>query len=107
MPYPGSDSLAPTNTWRNMWFTSFEILRRRPDVVHSFARLAYIAPLLPLKIPKIMSYERIITERSVVWADRLARQGTLLFTGCSAHLIQRFEHRKNWQVVYNGVPSHA
>jgi len=107
LPYPRLGSLAAADTFRNMWFTSSGILRWRPHVVHSFARLAYVMPLLPSGIPKIMSYQRIITERSVVWADRLARRGTLLFTGCSAHLIQKFEHRKNWQVVYNGVPSRA
>jgi glycosyltransferase involved in cell wall biosynthesis len=75
-------------------------------VVHSFGRLAYLVPILPLRLPKIMSYQRVITERSVRWAERLAR-GTLHFTGCSAHLIHRFARRANWHVVYNGVPAGA
>lgn len=106
LPYPGLHSRSAADLCRNMWFTSSQILRWRPDIVHSFGRLAYLLPILPLKIPKVMSYQRVITERSVRWAERLAR-GTLHFTGCSAHLIRQFDHRKNWHVVYNAVPAGA
>ena len=106
LPYTGLRSRSAADLCRNLWFTSSQILRCRPDVVHSFGRLAYLLPVLPLKIPKIMSYQRIITERSVAWAERLAR-GTLHFTGCSGHLIRNFERRKNWHVVYNAVPAGA
>lgn len=104
LPYPGLRSRSVVDLWRNMWFTSSQILQWRPDVVHSFGRLAYLLPVLPLKIPKVMSYQRLIAERSVRWGERLAR-GTLHFTGCSAHLIRNFERGKNWRVVYNGVPA--
>jgi len=103
LPYPGNQS---GSVWRNMWFTSSQILKWRPDVVHSFGRLAYLFPVLPLKIPKIMSYQRVITERSVAWAERLAR-GTLQFTGCSGHLIRAYAQRRNWHVVYNAVPANT
>jgi glycosyltransferase involved in cell wall biosynthesis len=49
-----------------------------------------------------MSYQRIITDRSVIWGERLAR-GTLHFTGCSAHLIRKYAAKKNWHVVHNAV----
>ena len=104
--YPGLHSQKAADLWRNMWFTSSEILEWRPDLVHSFARLAYLLPLLPVSIPKVMSYQRAITQRSVLWADRLAH-GTIHFTGCSAHLIREFQNRGNWRVVYNGVPATA
>ena len=42
----------------NMWHVSKAIQRGHFDVVHSFARLAYLTPLLPLRVPKIMSYQR-------------------------------------------------
>src|SRR5260370_1157117 len=51
-----------------------------------------------------MSYQRIITDRSVVWAERLAH-GTIHFSGCSAHPIRPYALRKNWHVVYNAVPA--
>jgi glycosyltransferase involved in cell wall biosynthesis len=106
-PYPGLRSGSVVDTLRNAWFTSSRILPYRPDVVHSFGRLAYLLPILPTEIPKVMSYQRVITERRVDWAERVARQGTLSFTGCSAHLIRKFAGRKNWRVVYNAVPAGA
>jgi glycosyltransferase involved in cell wall biosynthesis len=104
LPYPGLRSNSAVDLCRNTWFTSSRILSWRPDVVHSFGRLAYLLPLLPLSIPKVMSYQRVITPRSVQWSERMAN-GTLYFTGCSAHLTRDYEDRKNWRVVYNAVPA--
>jgi len=61
----------------------------RPDVIHSFSRLAYLAPLLLQKIPKVMSYQREPTAATVGLAARLARQGSLSFTGCSQYICNR------------------
>lgn len=88
---------------RNLWRVSSTILKEDFDIVHSFGRLAYLLPLLPTAIPKLMSYQRAITTRSVEWGERLAR-GTLHFSGCSENLIKRFSGKSNWHVVYNGVP---
>jgi glycosyltransferase involved in cell wall biosynthesis len=106
MAYPGTESQSVADLCRNTCFTTFHLLRWRPDLVHSFARLAYLLPVLPLNMPKVMSYQRVIAERSVRWSERLAR-GTLYFTGCSAHLIRNFARKRNWRVVYNGVPAAA
>src|SRR5262249_39770620 len=100
----GQSSRSAADLCRNLWFTSSRISHWRPDIVHSFGRLAYLAPVLPLNIPKIMSYQRPITERSVRWAEKLGH-GTVYFTGCSAHLIRNFAQRQNWRVIYNAVPS--
>ena len=102
LPYPRLRSQSKTDTLANMWHVSFAILRGSFDVVHSFARLAYLAPLLPWRIPKIMSYQRSIDDRSVRLGNSLSR-GTLHFTGCSAHVIQPWALRGNFHVVYNGV----
>ena len=32
--------------------------RRKFDVVHNFGRLAYLAPILPLDVPKVQTYMR-------------------------------------------------
>jgi glycosyltransferase involved in cell wall biosynthesis len=88
---------------RNALLVSSKIVRERFHVVHSFGRLAYMLPLLPTSVPKLMSYQREVTGRNVIWSSRLSR-GTLHFTGCSHQLMSRFLDRDNCHVVYNGVP---
>jgi glycosyltransferase involved in cell wall biosynthesis len=88
----------------NLRLVSSKIRNGRYDLVHSFGRLAYLLPILPSSMPKLMSYQRAITPRSVSWGERLAH-GTLHFAGCSRQLIGPFEGMTNWHVVYNGVPS--
>src|SRR5574341_580844 len=57
-PYPGLNIHSKRDLLRNMWHVSSKIMPRNYDVVHSFGRLAYLLPLLPLRIPKLMSYQR-------------------------------------------------
>ncbi len=57
----------------------------RPQVLHSFSRLLYMLPLLRSPLPKIMSYQRQPTARSVRWASRLGGR-SLIFTGCSEYI---------------------
>ena len=102
-PYPGSRSQKKIDTLVNMWEVSAGVQRGNFDLVHSFARLAYLTPLLPLRIPKIMSYQRAVTPRSVQVGNLLSR-GTLSFTACAAHLIQPWRSNGNFHVIYNGVP---
>jgi glycosyltransferase involved in cell wall biosynthesis len=78
-------------------------VRGKFDLVHSFGRLAHIAPLLPAGAPKIMSYQRPVTPRSVRWGEVLSR-GRLHVTGCSRQLIARWAAQKNFHVIYNAVP---
>jgi glycosyltransferase involved in cell wall biosynthesis len=103
LPYPGSRSQNRIDTLANMWHVSKAVQRGHFDVLHSFARMAYLTPLLPLRIPKIMSYQRGVSPRSVRLGNLLAH-GTLSFTGCAAHLIRRWESTDNFHVIYNGVP---
>src|SRR5690349_14883324 len=44
----------------------------KPDVIHSFGRLASLGSVLPLRVPKVMSYQRAVTASRVRWAQRLA-----------------------------------
>ena len=103
-PYPVKTFASNVGSLRNALLVSSKVLRGRFDVVHSFGRLAYIVPVLPTPIPKIMSYQREVTGRSVAWGTRLSR-GTLHFTGCIHHLVQRFLRSRNVHVIYNGVPA--
>jgi glycosyltransferase involved in cell wall biosynthesis len=73
------------------------------DVVHSHSRLAYIAPVLGMRIPKLMSYQRKVTPRSIKWARRLAGD-SIEFSAVSRNMIADVDHLAPWHVVYNGVP---
>ena len=57
----------------------------RPDVLHSFSRLGYLAPLLLSPLPKVMSYQRHAGGPQIAWASRLAGR-SLRFTGCSQYI---------------------
>ena len=105
-PYPGSKSQSTGDLLQNMWHVSSKVVRGKYDLVHSFGRLAYLLPILPLRIPKLMSYQRVIAARIVSWGERLAL-GTLHFTGPSRYLIESYAERDNWHVVYNGASTSA
>jgi len=103
VPYPGSSSLSRSDTLRNMLVVAHTIIGGGYDLVHSFGRVAYLSALLPLPIPKLMTYQREVTPRSVRWGHRLSR-GTLHFCAISNWMMQETRHLANWHLVYNGVP---
>jgi glycosyltransferase involved in cell wall biosynthesis len=73
------------------------------DIIHSHSRMAYILSTLTMRVPKLMSYQRKVTPRSVVWARRLAGD-TIEFSAVSRDMISDVQHLAPWHVVYNGVP---
>jgi glycosyltransferase involved in cell wall biosynthesis len=103
VPYRGTDAQSVVDTFRNT-LTVSRLAVARPDVIHSFGRLAYLAPVLPLKIPKIMSYQRDPTPTRVRFAMGMARNGSLIFTGCSDHITETLRRHAPAHTVYNGVP---
>jgi glycosyltransferase involved in cell wall biosynthesis len=103
VPYPSRPSGSCAETLANTSLIARETLSRRPDVVQSFSRLAYLLPILPLSVPKVMSYQREITRRTVSRAVRLSR-GSLTCTGCSRHLVEPVSGIGRWRVIYNAVP---
>ncbi len=102
-PYPGQRSQHPWDTLRNSLHVG-RLAVDAPDVVHSFGRLAYLTPLLPLGIPKIMSYQRDPTLSRIRMATRLARDDSLIFTGCSEHIAEQIQPIAPSRAIYNGVP---
>lgn len=75
----------------------------QPDVLHSFSRLQYLLPLLPGHLPKVMSYQRQPTARTVSWAAKLGG-GYLTFTGCSEHIAQQGRQAGgHWLGIHNGI----
>lgn len=75
----------------------------RPDVVHSFSRLAYLLPVLLSRQPAVMSYQRHTGGRQLALAARLGGR-TLQFTGCSDFICGMGRPRGGrWTAVPNFV----
>ena len=102
LPYPADESAGAINILRNLRHVARELGTGGYDLVHSFGRLAYLLPVLPLRLPKVMSYQRTISPRSIVAGDLLSR-GSLHFTACGRHMISQWEGSAKWHVVHNGV----
>jgi glycosyltransferase involved in cell wall biosynthesis len=89
---------------RNMAMLTSLVYRSRFDVVHSFSRLAYMPGILPLSIPKIMSYQREPSVGQARKATKLARKGSLVFTGCSDYISRQLDPVAEAYAVYNCAP---
>jgi glycosyltransferase involved in cell wall biosynthesis len=100
--WSGGSSRAPLDTLRNAATLTRHVAAGGIDIVHSFARVAYLGPLLPVAIPKLMSYQRAISPRTTGLAHRLAR-GTLEFSAISRSMIERAGLSGRWHLVPNGV----
>lgn len=101
--WPGGASQARLDTLRNAACLYREVGKGSFDLLHSFSRLAYMTPLLPLRLPKIMSYQRAISPRTTALAHRLSRD-SLAFTAISEWMMQPVKHIGQWHLVPNGVP---
>lgn len=102
VPWPGRSSLSVSDTLRNAAVLGRAEAKQSFDVIHSFSRLAYLAPLLPLAIPKIMSYQREISPQTVCLGHALSR-GTLSFTAISRWMMRPVERIGHWTLIPNGV----
>lgn len=100
--WPGGVSESIAATTRNSLALAHCLATQRFDVVHSFSRLAYLAPILPLPTPKLMSYQRGISARTTSLARRLSR-GTLHFSALSRHMLAPVAHIGPWRLIPNGV----
>lgn len=103
IPWPGASSRSRADTLRNAATLLREVRRGRFDLVHSFSRVAYLLPLLPLPIPKLMSYQRAISRRSIRFGHALSR-GSLQFSAISRWMIEPVADIGTWHLVPNGVP---
>jgi len=101
--WTGASSPSRLDTWKNTTTLWSAVQQFQPAVLHSFSRLQYLLPLLPSSLPKIMSYQRRPTERTVRWAARIAGR-SLTFTGCSAHICQQGQVAGGrWVPIHNFV----
>src|SRR5579863_8251579 len=65
IPWQGLKSRSKFDAVRNAATLTRHVCAGHFDLVHSFSRVAYLTPLLPLPIPKLMTYQREIARRSV------------------------------------------
>jgi len=87
-PWAGERSQSTADTLSNGW-TLWKARRDfRPDLVHSFSRIAYLLPHLRGPVPLVMSFQRDPTPRTVGLASKLAAPGVLTFTGCSEYIAR-------------------
>jgi len=84
-PWPGRTSTSLSDTLRNTLALRRAVRLFRPDVLHSFSRLAYLSPLLPTRLPKVMSYQRHTGGPQIALAACLGGQ-SLHFAGCSEYI---------------------
>jgi glycosyltransferase involved in cell wall biosynthesis len=103
VPWPGRASWSKSDTIRNAATLASHVFAGRFDLVHSFSRMAYLMPLLPAPIPKLMTYQRQITARSVKLGYSLSR-GTLWFSAISRQMMRDVSTTGEWRLVFNGVP---
>jgi glycosyltransferase involved in cell wall biosynthesis len=101
--WPGLDSRRPGDLVRNAATLARHVVGGRFDIIHSFSRIAYMAPILSLPMPKLMTYQRAISRRSTGMGHLLSR-GTLEYTAISHWMIRDVEAIGRWRVVPNGVP---
>ena len=74
------------------------------DVIHSFGRLAYLLLVLRMPMPKIQSYQRHVTPRSVFLANLIAGR-RIRYVACSrACLHTPYTRKQPWSFIPNGVP---
>jgi len=102
-PWAGRRSPSGRDTLLNALTLRRAVRTFRPDVLHSFSRLAYLLPLLPSRLPKVMSYQRHTGGRQIALAARLAG-ASLRFTGCSEFICAQGRRAGGrWDAIPNFV----
>jgi len=79
------------------------LLLQRYDIIHSFGRMAYLLPQMPLNISILMSYQREPTIPQIKRAVRLSLKNTISFTGCSDYITAKIKPFATANTVHNCV----
>ena len=102
-PWRGMRSQSKFDTFQNMLTLWSAVQEFKPDLVHSFSRIFYMLPILRSPLPKIMSYQRRPSDRTVNLAAKIAGK-SLTFTGCSDSICKiGLDAGGTWQTIYNCV----
>lgn len=102
--WKGKKSQNSFDTLKNTILLSKVVLQQKFDIVHSFSRLAYMSPIMALRIPKIMSYQREPTLSQIKKAKMIAAKGSLVFTGCSNYITDKIKPIAEAYTIYNCAP---
>jgi len=102
VPFKGRRSTSRVDTVRNAASLGRRVATDQPDLVHSFGRLVAMLPVMPWPVPKLMSYQREVTARSIQRSHALAGE-SLEFAACSHRMIESVASVGRWHVVYNAV----
>jgi glycosyltransferase involved in cell wall biosynthesis len=103
MGWPGATSRSHLDTVRNMAELTRQVLGGNYDVVHSCSRLAYLLPIMPLPIPKMMNYHRLPNPRAATAMHCISR-GTLEFSAVGHWMTKQPGLPGTWHAVPNCVP---
>lgn len=103
-PWPGRTSTGASDLLRNADMLRKAANEFNPDVIHSFSRLLWLFPLALDRRPKVMSYQREPTGRTVRWSN-IVHRGRLQFTGCSEYICHNGRRRGGgeWTSIPNAV----
>lgn len=106
-PLPGLSSTNRIDNFRNSTTLINAVRNFKPDVIHSFSRLAWLWPLklFAPDTPIIMSYQREPSGKTIRWSRRWLGDRRLSFTGCSEYIVENGRNRGggNWTAVSNFV----
>lgn len=102
-PYNGKSSSSKIDVIKNSLLINRELLSNSYDIIHSFGRLIYLLPQMPLRIPKLMSYQREPTLAQIKKAIKIAKNNTLAFTGCSEYISKQIAPYAPSFPIFNGV----
>lgn len=105
--YKGKTSGNIISTIKNTWLINRVLASDNYDLIHSFGRLAYLIPQLPLKTLKVMSYQREPTISQIKRAVLLSRRNSLAFTGCSNYISNQIGPYAPSYTIYNGVDTNT
>lgn len=103
IPWKGRQSSSRIDTIKNAMQLASITSTNRFDIVHSFSRLAYLLPILPNSIPKLMTYQREISRKTTAIANLLAFQ-SLEFSAVGRHMIEPVQDIGLWHYIPNFVP---
>jgi glycosyltransferase involved in cell wall biosynthesis len=104
IPWKGLSSAKGIDIIRNTLTLSRIVYSGNFDILHSFSRLAYMTAVMPLQIPKIMSYQREPSLAQIGKAIKLSRKGSMTFTGCSNYIANQISTITDCHTVYNFAP---
>lgn len=103
--WTGLESQNRMDVVKNAFTLSRLVFSGNFDVIHSFSRLAYMTAVMPLRIPKVMSYQREPSLSQIGKAVKLSKKGSIAFTGCSRYIADQISTIANARAIYNFVPT--